>query len=144
MFCRIVIESSGGKDLVPCICSEEPVGDWLADLQERLYWNVSKTANSINPLLHNTLDPCATVEESLTSARRKETSANMSKSSSSASLSDLKNGFNEKLFRPSQETVFVMDNKSYSILDQDSHPLTNTKSYLSPFSAASVNNHSNK
>ena len=65
---RILIESAGGRDLVPCVCSEEPVGDWLTDLQERLYWNVSKTANSINPLLHNKLqdDPCSlSVEQQL-------------------------------------------------------------------------------
>ena len=40
---RIVIEPAGADSSVPCVCSDEPVGDWLKDLQERLYWNVSKT-----------------------------------------------------------------------------------------------------
>ena len=41
-----MIDSAGPDSSVPCVCSEEPVGDWLKDLQERLYWNVSKTGSS--------------------------------------------------------------------------------------------------
>ncbi|XP_075241251.1 NAD kinase-like [Convolutriloba macropyga] len=134
----ILIESAGGRDLVPCVCSEEPVGDWLTDLQERLYWNVSKTANSINPLLHNKLqdDPCSlSVEQQLNghshSRRHPSSPPSMTKSASSASLLEsslhstsknhskffngtCENGDGEERRRNS---MFVVNNKSYSILD---------------------------
>lgn len=46
----IVIEAAGAQSSVPCVCSDEPVGDWLKDLQERLLWNVSKTGGPVSNL----------------------------------------------------------------------------------------------